>query len=131
MIAIPVGSKKALWLRVPYAWAVRAVRPAHSGYGRLIPWRVKLRLRVNLPSGSFLGLNAAARVWDDQRRKLAAPATSFLQSVGRFPQGEALAGRMKAAGLRETRWHRFTMGVATLYVGEKGGSGFRVQDSGL
>ena len=41
------------------------------------------------------------------------------QSVGRFPQGEALAERMRAAGLREVWFKRFTFGVATLYVGRK------------
>jgi ubiquinone/menaquinone biosynthesis methyltransferase len=41
------------------------------------------------------------------------------QSVGRFPQGEALAERMEAAGLGEVMYHRFTWGVATLYVGRK------------
>jgi demethylmenaquinone methyltransferase/2-methoxy-6-polyprenyl-1,4-benzoquinol methylase len=40
-------------------------------------------------------------------------------SVGRFPQGEALAERMRAAGLANVRQHRFTMGIATLYAGEK------------
>ena len=40
------------------------------------------------------------------------------QSVGDFPQGEALAERMQAAGLREVEYHRFTCGVATLYVGK-------------
>jgi demethylmenaquinone methyltransferase / 2-methoxy-6-polyprenyl-1,4-benzoquinol methylase len=46
------------------------------------------------------------------------------QSVGRFPQGEALAQRMRAAGLADVRWQAFTFGVATLYVGSKG-SGVR------
>jgi demethylmenaquinone methyltransferase / 2-methoxy-6-polyprenyl-1,4-benzoquinol methylase len=41
------------------------------------------------------------------------------QSVGRFPQGEALAERMRAAGLAEVRHWPFTFGVATLYVGKK------------
>jgi demethylmenaquinone methyltransferase / 2-methoxy-6-polyprenyl-1,4-benzoquinol methylase len=42
------------------------------------------------------------------------------QSVGRFPQGDALAERMRAAGMAGV-WHRsFTFGVATLYVGRKG-----------
>jgi demethylmenaquinone methyltransferase/2-methoxy-6-polyprenyl-1,4-benzoquinol methylase len=40
-------------------------------------------------------------------------------SVGRFPQAEALAGRMEAAGLGGVAYHRFTLGIATLYVGEK------------
>lgn len=40
-------------------------------------------------------------------------------SVGPFPQGEQLAGRMRAAGLRNVRYHRFTLGVCTLYIGKK------------
>ena len=40
-------------------------------------------------------------------------------SVGAFPQGEALARRMRAAGLGGVRYHPFTFGIATLYVGEK------------
>jgi len=40
-------------------------------------------------------------------------------SVGEFPQGEALVARMLAAGLREVRYHPFTLGIATLYVGVK------------
>ncbi len=41
------------------------------------------------------------------------------QSVGRFPQGEALAERMRAAGLEEVQYWPFTFGVATLYCGKK------------
>jgi demethylmenaquinone methyltransferase/2-methoxy-6-polyprenyl-1,4-benzoquinol methylase len=41
------------------------------------------------------------------------------QSVGRFPQGDALAERMRAAGLAEVWFRPFTFGVATLYVGKK------------
>jgi len=40
-------------------------------------------------------------------------------SVGQFPQGEALLERMRNAGLHDVRCHRFTLGVASLYVGEK------------
>ena len=43
------------------------------------------------------------------------------QSVGRFPQAEALAERMQAAGLEEVQFHPFTFGIATLYVGIKAG----------
>jgi demethylmenaquinone methyltransferase/2-methoxy-6-polyprenyl-1,4-benzoquinol methylase len=39
--------------------------------------------------------------------------------VGRFPQAEALAARMRAAGLGEVWFRPFTFGVATLYVGKK------------
>jgi demethylmenaquinone methyltransferase/2-methoxy-6-polyprenyl-1,4-benzoquinol methylase len=41
------------------------------------------------------------------------------QSVGEFPQGEALAERMRAAGLNSVRFIPFTFGVATLYLGTK------------
>jgi demethylmenaquinone methyltransferase / 2-methoxy-6-polyprenyl-1,4-benzoquinol methylase len=40
-------------------------------------------------------------------------------SVGEFPQGEALAERMRAAGLTGVRRYPLTLGVATLYVGKK------------
>ena len=40
-------------------------------------------------------------------------------SVGEFPQGEALADRMRAAGLDSVRRYPLTFGVATLYVGMK------------
>jgi demethylmenaquinone methyltransferase/2-methoxy-6-polyprenyl-1,4-benzoquinol methylase len=40
-------------------------------------------------------------------------------SVGQFPQGEALAERMRAAGLVEVQCRPFTLGVCTLYTGKK------------
>lgn len=40
-------------------------------------------------------------------------------SVGEFPRDEALAERMRDAGVREIRFHRFTFGIATLHVGVK------------
>jgi len=40
-------------------------------------------------------------------------------SVGDFPQDEDLVDRMRAAGLGHVEFHRFTCGVATLYVGVK------------
>jgi len=47
-------------------------------------------------------------------------AYSYLpESVGEFPSGQALADRMKAAGLMSVKWYPFTLGIATLYVGVK------------
>lgn len=47
-------------------------------------------------------------------------AYSYLpESVGEFPQGDALANRMRAAGMSEVRYYPFTFGIATLYVGVK------------
>ena len=41
------------------------------------------------------------------------------QSVGEFDQDEALAARMRAAGLSNVKYYPLTFGVATVYVGEK------------
>jgi demethylmenaquinone methyltransferase/2-methoxy-6-polyprenyl-1,4-benzoquinol methylase len=47
-------------------------------------------------------------------------AYSYLPaSVGQFPDGQALADRMTAAGLSDVRFWPLTGGVATLYVGRK------------
>jgi demethylmenaquinone methyltransferase/2-methoxy-6-polyprenyl-1,4-benzoquinol methylase len=46
-------------------------------------------------------------------------------SVLEFPDGAALAERLRRHGLTEVRWHPFTFGVATLYVGTKTGSAKR------
>lgn len=40
-------------------------------------------------------------------------------SVGEFPAGRELLDRMGAAGLHDLRCHPFTLGIASLYVGEK------------
>lgn len=40
-------------------------------------------------------------------------------SVGEFPCGEALAARMRTAGLNDVAFKPFTFGIATLYVGTK------------
>ncbi len=44
------------------------------------------------------------------------------ESVGEFPAYEALLERMTAAGLEKVRYFALTLGVATLYVGEKRGA---------
>lgn len=41
------------------------------------------------------------------------------ESVLRFPDGEALAARLRAHGLADVRYYPFTFGIATLYVGVK------------
>jgi demethylmenaquinone methyltransferase/2-methoxy-6-polyprenyl-1,4-benzoquinol methylase len=40
-------------------------------------------------------------------------------SVLEFPDGDALAERLRRHGLRDVRWHAFTFGIATLYIGSK------------
>ncbi|MEZ6087812.1 MAG: bifunctional demethylmenaquinone methyltransferase/2-methoxy-6-polyprenyl-1,4-benzoquinol methylase UbiE [Pirellulaceae bacterium] len=47
-------------------------------------------------------------------------AYSYLpESVSQFPCGEALADRMRSAGLRDVRFKPLTFGVATFYEGTK------------
>ena len=41
------------------------------------------------------------------------------QSVLEFPDGEALAERLRRHGLNHVVWHPLTFGIATLYVGTK------------
>lgn len=41
------------------------------------------------------------------------------ESVMQFPDGEALAERLRGHGLLDVTWHPFTFGIATLYVGTK------------
>lgn len=40
-------------------------------------------------------------------------------SVREFPEGEALAERLRQHGLRDVRWQPLTFGIATLYLGTK------------
>ena len=49
-------------------------------------------------------------------------------SVLEFPDGEALAERLRRHGLTEVRWYPLTFGIATLYVGVKTMSGKRGRD---
>jgi demethylmenaquinone methyltransferase/2-methoxy-6-polyprenyl-1,4-benzoquinol methylase len=46
-------------------------------------------------------------------------------SVQDFPDGEALADRLRGHGLTEVRWYALTLGIATLYVGTKRGGAER------
>jgi hypothetical protein len=39
--------------------------------------------------------------------------------VGEFPHGTALLAEMQRAGLKQAVAHRFTFGIATLYLGVK------------
>ncbi len=48
-------------------------------------------------------------------------------SVIEFPDGEALAERLRQHGLVDVRWYPFTFGIATLYVGLKKSAECRVE----
>jgi demethylmenaquinone methyltransferase/2-methoxy-6-polyprenyl-1,4-benzoquinol methylase len=41
------------------------------------------------------------------------------ESVMQFPDGEALADRLRGHGLVDVNWHAMTFGIATLYLGVK------------
>ncbi|MHB8897431.1 MAG: bifunctional demethylmenaquinone methyltransferase/2-methoxy-6-polyprenyl-1,4-benzoquinol methylase UbiE [Thermoguttaceae bacterium] len=90
----PGGHVAVLEFSIPRAWPVRQV---YLAYFRHVLPRIGQAVARNRHS-----------------------AYNYLpQSVGEFPHGEALAGRMREAGLREVRFHPFTFGIATLYVGTK------------
>jgi demethylmenaquinone methyltransferase/2-methoxy-6-polyprenyl-1,4-benzoquinol methylase len=63
--------------------------------------------------------NVLPRIGQLLARNSSAAYEYLPESVGQFPQGEALAERMRAAGLENVRCYPLTLGVATLYVGEK------------
>jgi demethylmenaquinone methyltransferase/2-methoxy-6-polyprenyl-1,4-benzoquinol methylase len=78
--------------------------PTHWPLGMLYSWYFR---RVLPRIGQTLARNRQA-------------AYNYLpSSVLCFPQAEALAERMRAAGLVSVEYHPFTFGIATLYVGKK------------
>jgi demethylmenaquinone methyltransferase/2-methoxy-6-polyprenyl-1,4-benzoquinol methylase len=79
-------------------------QPRHWLFGRLY----RTYFRYVLP---FVG-QAISRSKEQAYRYLPA-------SVMEFPDGEALAERLREHGLTNVVWHPFTFGIATLYVGSK------------
>jgi demethylmenaquinone methyltransferase / 2-methoxy-6-polyprenyl-1,4-benzoquinol methylase len=63
--------------------------------------------------------NVLPRIGQFFARNSSAAYEYLPESVGQFPQGEALAARMRAAGLESVQCYPLTFGVATLYVGVK------------
>jgi demethylmenaquinone methyltransferase/2-methoxy-6-polyprenyl-1,4-benzoquinol methylase len=79
-------------------------RPRGWFFGRM--YRLYFRRLLPLVGG------LVSRNGDDAYRYLP-------ESVMEFPDGEALAERLRGHGLTEVRWKPFTFGIATLYVGVK------------
>jgi demethylmenaquinone methyltransferase/2-methoxy-6-polyprenyl-1,4-benzoquinol methylase len=79
-------------------------RPRHWLFGRLY----RFYFRRLLPAVGQL----ISRSRDQAYRYLPA-------SVLEFPDGEALAEKLRGHGLTEVRWHPLTFGIATLYLGTK------------
>ncbi len=79
-------------------------RPRHWLFGRLY----RFYFRAILPAiGQFV-----SRSRDHAYNYLPA-------SVMEFPDGEALAEKLRSHGLTDVRWYPLTFGIATLYVGKK------------
>jgi demethylmenaquinone methyltransferase/2-methoxy-6-polyprenyl-1,4-benzoquinol methylase len=83
-------------------------QPRHWLLGRLY----RFYFRVVLPRIGQL----VSRSKDDAYKYLPA-------SVMEFPDGEALAERLRGQGLIEVTWHPLTFGIATLYLGTKASGG--------
>jgi demethylmenaquinone methyltransferase/2-methoxy-6-polyprenyl-1,4-benzoquinol methylase len=88
-------------------------RPRHWLFGRLY----RFYFRRLLP---LIG-QAVSRSRDNAYGYLPA-------SVLEFPDGDALAERLRRHALADVRWHPLTFGIATLYVGTKP---LRINDRGL
>ena len=63
--------------------------------------------------------NVLPRIGQAVMRNNSAAYEYLPESVGQFYEYEALTERMAAAGLADVRYHVFTLGIATLYVGQK------------
>jgi demethylmenaquinone methyltransferase/2-methoxy-6-polyprenyl-1,4-benzoquinol methylase len=79
-------------------------QPRHWLFGRMYRFYFRRLLPV---VGQLVSRNR-----DDAYRYLPA-------SVMEFPDGAALAERLRGHGLTNVRWHPMTFGIATLYVGVK------------
>ncbi len=83
-------------------------------------------LEFSMPQGRLLGTlygwyfhRVLPRLGEALARNRQAAYNYLPASVDRFPRHEALAERMRRAGLDRVRYHLFTFGIATLYVGVK------------
>jgi demethylmenaquinone methyltransferase/2-methoxy-6-polyprenyl-1,4-benzoquinol methylase len=116
---------------VTVAFGLRNVTDTDKGLAEMVrvaqPGGRVAILEFSLPRGWFFGqiyrfffrrvLPAVGQLLapnkDDAYRYLPA-------SVLEFPEGEQLAARLRNHGLMDVRWHSFTFGIATLYLGTKG-----------
>jgi demethylmenaquinone methyltransferase / 2-methoxy-6-polyprenyl-1,4-benzoquinol methylase len=115
---------------VSVAFGLRNVSDTDRGLAEMV--------RVAAPSGRVAVLEFSSPTWQPFKsiygwyfrhvlprigqfiaRNSSAAYEYLPESVGQFPQGEALAERMRAAGLESVRCYPLTLGVATLYVGRK------------
>ena len=83
-------------------------------------------LEFSMPGGGVLGAayrwyfrRVLPRVGEALARNTLGAYNYLPASVGQFPEAGALLEQMRAAGLGRVEAHRFTLGIASLYVGEK------------
>lgn len=67
--------------------------------------------------------NVLPRIGQAVARNNSAAYEYLPESVGQFYEYEQLVERMESAGLTDVKFHPFTFGIATLYVGRKGDGG--------
>ncbi len=135
-----VGLVEADTLRLPFddeqfevvtvAFGLRNLADTDRGLGEMVrvcrPGGRVAVLEFSIPSGKILGplygwyfRNVLPRLGEALAQNRQAAYNYLPESVGQFPSGEALAERMRQAGLGQVRYHPFTFGIATLYVGVK------------
>ncbi len=133
----PITLLEADTLRLPFpdatfqivsvAFGLRNLADADAGLREMVrvcrPGGRVAVLEFSTPTGPLKTLygwyfrHVLPRIGQALARNSQAAYNYLPQSVGRFPQAETLAERMRAAGLAEVQLYRFTFGVATLYVG--------------
>ncbi len=125
---LPFGDDK--FQIVCVAFGLRNVSDTHQGLREMVrvcrPGGRVAVLEFSLPTtwplGSLYGWyfhRVLPRIGQALARNAQGAYNYLPASVGRFPQAEAFVARMQSAGLAGVRYHRFTFGIATLYVGEK------------
>ncbi len=95
---------------------VRVCRP--GGRVAVLEFSMPTRQPVKAAYGWYFR-NVLPRIGQLLARNRSSAYNYLPESVGDFPSGEALASRMRDAGLSQARFYPLTMGIATLYVGTK------------
>jgi len=90
----PGGHLAVLEFSMPVAWPLNSIYRWY--FHRVLPWVGQVLARNRQGAYNYLP-----------------------ESVGEFPQGEALLEIMRMCGFNDVRQHSFTFGIATLYVGKK------------
>ncbi|MCS6851726.1 MAG: bifunctional demethylmenaquinone methyltransferase/2-methoxy-6-polyprenyl-1,4-benzoquinol methylase UbiE [Gemmataceae bacterium] len=112
------------------AFGLRNVTDTDRGLAEMVrvtrPGGTVAILEFSQPSGSILGrlyrfyfTHILPRVGQSISRSPDQAYHYLPASVQEFPNGAALAERLRHHGLVEVRWYPLTLGIATLYVGRR------------